>query len=55
MKLIVKKEALLLDYLYENLDMPKKRIKQYLTKGDIFINNNYIHIKYQYNPETLEK
>ncbi len=47
MKLIVKKEALLLDYLYENLDMPKKRIKQYLTKGDIFINNNKI-TKYDY-------
>ena len=47
MKLIVKKEAPLLDYLYENLDMPKKRIKQYLTHGSIFINNNKI-LKYDY-------
>lgn len=47
MKLVVKKEALLLDYLYENLDMPKKRIKRYLTKGNIFINNNKI-TKYDY-------
>ncbi len=47
MKLIVKKEASLLDYLYENLDMPKKRIKQYLTHGSIFINNNKI-LKYDY-------
>ena len=47
MKLIVKKEALLLDYLYENLDMPKKRVKQYLTHGSIFINNSKI-LKYDY-------
>ena len=40
MKLIVKKEGELLDYLYNNLDMPKKRIKQYLTHGSIFVNNN---------------
>lgn len=40
MKLIVKKEGELLDYLYNNLDMPKKRIKQYLTHGAIFVNNN---------------
>ena len=31
MKLVVKTEGELLDYLYNNLDMPKKRIKQYLT------------------------
>ena len=47
MKLIVKKEAPLLEYLYENLDMPKKRIKQYLTHGSIFINNSKI-LKYDY-------
>ena len=40
MKLVVKKEGELLDYLYNNLDMPKKRIKQYLTHGSIFVNNN---------------
>ena len=40
MKLIVKKEGELLEYLYNNLDMPKKRIKQYLTHGAIFVNNN---------------
>ncbi len=40
MKLIVKKEGELLQYLYENIDMPKKRIKQYLTHGSIYVNNN---------------
>lgn len=40
MKIVVKKEGELLDYLYNNLDMPKKRIKQYLTHGSIFVNNN---------------
>ena len=40
MKLIVKKEAQLLDYLIQELDMPKKRIKQYLTHGSIYVNNN---------------
>lgn len=39
MKLIVKKEGLLLDYLYQSLDMPKKRVKQYLTHGAIYVNN----------------
>ena len=38
MKLVVKKKAKLLDYLYDNLDMPRKRIKQYLTHGSIFVN-----------------
>lgn len=47
MKIIVKKEAELLNYLYENIDMPKKTIKQYLTHGSIFINNNKI-TKYNY-------
>ena len=40
MKLLVKKDGELLDYLYNNLDMPKKRIKQYLTHGSIYVNNN---------------
>ena len=47
MKLVVKKESELLDYLYENLDMPKKRIKQYLTHGAIYVNNNKT-TKYNY-------
>lgn len=47
MKLIVKKEGELLDYLYENLDMPKRRIKQYLTHGAIYVNNNKT-TKYNY-------
>lgn len=40
MKLIVEKEGELLDYLYKTIDMPKKRIKQYLTHGAIYVNNN---------------
>lgn len=40
MKLNVKNEGKLLEYLYDNLDMPKKRIKQYLTHGSIYVNNN---------------
>ena len=28
MKIIVNKEDKLLNYLYENLDMPKRRVKQ---------------------------
>ena len=47
MKLVVKKDSTLLDYLYDNLDMPKKRIKQYLTHGAIFVNNNRT-TKYDY-------
>ena len=48
MKLVVNKEGELLDYLYNNLDMPKKRIKQYLTHGSIFVNNNKT-TKYNYH------
>lgn len=40
MKLVVEKEAELLDYLYNNIEMPKKRIKQYLQHGSIYVNNN---------------
>ena len=40
MKLIVEKEDYLLNYLYNHLDMPKKTIKQYLTHGSIYVNNN---------------
>lgn len=42
MKIIVNKEGKLLEYLYENLDMPKKRVKQYLTHGSIYVNNSKI-------------
>jgi len=47
MKLVVEKNSELLDYLYNNLDMPKKRIKQYLTHGSIYVNNNKT-TKYNY-------
>ena len=40
MKLVVEKDGKLLDYLYSHVDMPKKKIKQYLTHGSIFVNNN---------------
>ena len=40
MKIIVEKEGELLDYLYKTIDMLKKRIKQYLTHGAIYVNNN---------------
>ena len=40
MKLKVEKDGELLEYLYNHLDMPKKRIKQYLTHGSIYVNNN---------------
>ncbi|MBQ8132200.1 MAG: RluA family pseudouridine synthase, partial [Bacilli bacterium] len=50
MKLVVKNEGELLEYLYENLDMPKKRIKQYLTHGSIYVNNNRTS---QYNYRLL--
>lgn len=47
MKITVKKEGELLDYLYNNLDMSKKRIKQYLTHGSIFVNETKT-TKYNY-------
>jgi 23S rRNA pseudouridine1911/1915/1917 synthase len=50
MKLIVNKEDELLNYLYENLDMPKKRVKQYLTHGSIYVNNSKVT---QYNYKLL--
>lgn len=50
MKIVVKKDGELLDYLYNNLDMPKKRIKQYLTHGSIYVNNSRIK---QYNYKVL--
>ena len=50
MKLLVKKDGELLDYLYNNLDMPKKRIKQYLTHGSVYVNNNRVK---QYNYRVI--
>ena len=50
MKIIVEKEGELLDYLYNHLDMPKKRIKQYLTHGSIFVNN---HKTTKYNEKVV--
>lgn len=47
MKLVVEKNGELLDYLYEHLNMPRKRIKQYLTHGSIYVNNNKT-TKYNY-------
>lgn len=51
MKIIVKKDGELLDYLYNNLDMPKKKIKQYLTHGSIYVNNNRVK---QYNYKVVK-
>ena len=52
MKLLVDKESVLLEYLNTHLDMPKKRIKQYLTHGSIYVNNQMTK---QYNyPLTVK-
>lgn len=48
MKLIVNKDDELLNYLYNNLDMSKKKIKSYLTHGSIYVNNTKT-TKYNYN------
>lgn len=50
MKLRVEQEGELLDYLYSHLDMPKKRIKQYLTHGSIYLNN---HKTTKYNEKVI--
>ena len=50
MKIIVEKEGELLDYLYNHVDMPKKRIKQYLTHGSIYVNN---HKTTKYNEKVV--
>lgn len=47
MKLIVKENLELLEYLYKYLDMPKKKIKSYLTHKQVFVNNTII-TKYDY-------
>ncbi len=39
MKILVKKDSTLLKYLDDNIDMPNKRIKQYLKFGSIYVDN----------------
>ena len=46
MKLVVNKDSELLEYLYEHLDMPKKRVKQYLVHGAVYVNEDRVT---QYN------
>ncbi len=50
MKLMVKEKLPLLEYLYKYLEMPKKKIKSYLTHGSVLVNNN-ITTKYDYGLE----
>ena len=50
MKIVVEKDGELLDYLVEHLDMPKKRIKQYLSHGSIYVNN---HKTTQFNTKVV--
>lgn len=38
-KYIVEKEGELLSYLYEVMDLSKKKVKQYLTHGSIYVNH----------------
>ena len=47
MEIIVKSDGKLLDYLVNNIDMPRKKIKEYLTHGSIYVNNNRT-TKYNY-------
>lgn len=37
MKIVVKRKGMLLEYLEENLDMPKRNIKNYLKNGAIYV------------------
>ena len=46
MKLVVNKNGELLEFLYERLDMPKKRVKQFLVHGAVYVNEDRIT---QYN------
>lgn len=46
MRLVVNKDSELLEYLYENLDMPKKRVKQYLVHGSVYVDQDRVT---QYN------
>ena len=47
MKLVVKEDSMLLEYLYKNLDISKKKIKAYLAHKQVFV-NNVITTKYDY-------
>lgn len=47
MNITVKSDGDLLDYLVNNIDMPRKKIKEYLTHGSIYVNNNRT-TKYNY-------
>ena len=47
MRIKVKEAGELLKYLCNNLDMPRKRIKQYLEHGSIYVNNSRT-TKYNY-------
>lgn len=51
MKILVKKDGELLDYLVNNIDMPRKKIKEYLTHGSIIVNNTKT-TKYNYKVYT---
>ena len=51
MKILVKKDGELLEYLVNNIDMPRKKIKEYLTHGSIIVNNNKT-TKYNYKVYT---
>ena len=46
MRLVVNKDSELLEYLYENLDMHKKRVKQYLVHGSVYVDQDRVT---QYN------
>lgn len=51
MKLVVNYDCELLDYLYSNLDIPKKRVKSYLTHKCVYINNCIVT---QYNYKLIK-
>ena len=57
MKIVVEKDGELLDYLVNHLDMPKKRIKQYLSPfANVFTNakQRWRHYSNQYStPQTV--
>jgi len=50
MKFKVEEYTLLFEYLCKKLDMPKKRITQYLKHGSIYVNNNKV-TKYNFELE----
>lgn len=54
MEIIVKKDGELLDYLVNNVDMPRKKLKQYLVHGSIYVNNTNT-TKYNYKVHTGNK